>query len=146
MQPVNVDREYHREAWLGRICTGTVAPPPPCNTSTDSRHRRHTQGMGLYTKVPGHASFRNVAHDGWLCTVHLLFNNSWKFHQFVAGRSWQGNWYGTEKADSTARPSRTKSHLPGHSPPASQAGRRLGPGLYSLQPHCSSPIPPWVSW
>ncbi len=41
----------------------------------------------------------------------------------------QGNRYGTEKAGGTARPSRTKSHVPGHhSPPASQAGRRVGPG------------------
>ncbi len=28
-----------------------------------------------------------------------------------------------------ARPSHTKSHLPGHSPPASQAGRCVGPAL-----------------
>jgi hypothetical protein len=72
-------------------------------------------------------SLRDVGHDGWLSA--FLFNRSWNFHQFVAGRSWQGNRYGTEKADSTARPSRTKSHLPGHSPPASQAVRRVGPAL-----------------
>jgi hypothetical protein len=32
----------------------------------------------------------------------------------------------TEKASGTARPSRTKSHPPGYSSPASQAGRRVG--------------------
>jgi hypothetical protein len=36
--------------------------------------------------------------------------------------SCQGNWYSTEKAGGTARPS-----MPGHSPPASQASRRVGP-------------------
>ncbi len=48
------------------------------------------------------------------------------------GSSCQGNRYGTEKAGGTARPSRTKSHLLGHSPPASQAGRRVGPALYTF--------------
>jgi hypothetical protein len=43
--------------------------------------------------------------------------------------SCQGNRYDMEKTGGTARPSRTKSHLPGHSPPASQAGRRVGPAL-----------------
>jgi hypothetical protein len=33
------------------------------------------------------------------------------------------------KTGSPARPSRTKSHLPDHSPPASQTGRRVGPAL-----------------
>jgi hypothetical protein len=37
--------------------------------------------------------------------------------------------YCTEKAGGTARPSHTKSHLQGPSPPASQAGRRVGPAL-----------------
>ncbi len=67
--------------------------------------------------------------------VHLLFNSSWKFHQLAAGQL-QGNRYGKEKVGDTARPPRTKSHLPGHSPPASKAGRRVGPALYSLRPHC----------
>jgi hypothetical protein len=39
-----------------------------------------------------------------------------------------------EKADGTAHPSRTESHLPGHSPPASQSGRRVG------QPCWASPL------
>jgi hypothetical protein len=48
------------------------------------------------------------------------------------GNSCQGNRYCTEKAGGTARPSRTKSHLLGHSPPASQAGRRVGQALYTF--------------
>ncbi len=43
--------------------------------------------------------------------------------------SCRGNRYGKEKAGGTARSSRTKSHMPGHSPSASQAGRRVGPVL-----------------
>jgi hypothetical protein len=34
---------------------------------------------------------------------------------------------GTVQTGGTDRPSRTKSHLPGHSPPASLAGRCVGP-------------------
>ncbi len=56
--------------------------------------------------------------------VHLLYNyiynSSWKFFQ-LAARQLLGNSYGTGKAGGTAHPSLTKSHLPGHSPPASQA-------------------------
>jgi hypothetical protein len=51
--------------------------------------------------------------------VHLQYNSSLKFHQFaVMGSSCQGNWYGMENAGGAARPSRTKSHIPGHSLPA----------------------------
>ncbi len=37
----------------------------------------------------------------------------------------------------------TKSHLPGHSPPASQAGRGVRLALYSHRPHCryDNPMP-----
>jgi hypothetical protein len=52
--------------------------------------------------------------------VQLLYNSTWKFHQLAAG---------TEKAGGTG-PSITNSHLPGHSPPASQAGRRVWPALW----------------
>jgi hypothetical protein len=45
------------------------------------------------------------------------------------GRSGKGNRYGKEKTGGTARPPRTNSHLPGQSPLASQAGRRVGPAL-----------------
>jgi len=43
--------------------------------------------------------------------------------------SCQGNWYGTERTGGTAYPSLTKLHQPGHSSPASQASRRVGPAL-----------------
>jgi hypothetical protein len=46
------------------------------------------------------------------------------------GSTYLGNRYGTEKAGGTVRPSRAKSHLPGGSPPASQAGRRVGSALW----------------
>jgi len=45
------------------------------------------------------------------------------------GSSCQGNRYGTEKMGGTARPSHTKTDLPSRSPPASQAGRRVGPAF-----------------
>ncbi len=78
--------------------------------------------MGLldYQAMP---SLRDVAHDEWLCNVY----------DYYPARSWagsrQGNRYGTEMAGGTAHPSRTKSHLPGQTPPASQAGGRVGPAL-----------------
>ncbi len=78
--------------------------------------------MGLieYQAMP---SLRDLAHDGWLCT----FTVKQKLEITSARRS-QGNRYGTEKADSTAHPSCTISHLQGHSL-ASQAGRRVGPAF-----------------
>jgi hypothetical protein len=65
--------------------------------------------------------------------VHLSYNSSWKFHHLAAGQRLLG--HGKEKAVGTVRPSHTKSHLLAHSPPASQAGRRVGPALYSLRPN-----------
>ncbi len=65
--------------------------------------------------------------------MHLLYNGSLNSVSSQLGSSCQGHRYGTEKSGSTARPSRpsrTKSHLPGNSPPASQAGRRVGPALH----------------
>ncbi len=61
------------------------------------------------------------AHDGWLC--------SYIYYILAAGNSISsqlGNQYGMEKAGG---PSHTKSRLPGHSPPASQAGRRVRSAL-----------------
>jgi hypothetical protein len=60
--------------------------------------------------------------------VHFLYNSSPKFHHLAAGQL-MCNRYSTEKTGSTARPSRSKSHLPGHSLPASHLGRRVGPAL-----------------
>ncbi len=76
-----------------------------------SPERRHGP-----TRVPGHA--------------FLVWRSSWRIVMFIQnitsarnsissqlGSSCQGNRYGTEKAVGT------KSHLLGHSPPASQAGQ-----------------------
>ncbi len=73
-------------------------------------------------------SLRDVAHDGWLCNEYIYYITA-AFQLAAVGSSCQGYRYGTEKASSTARSSRTKKHLPGHSPPASRAGRRVEPAL-----------------
>ncbi len=76
------------------------------------------------------SSLRDVAHDGWLCTftVHITaVGNSFSPQWWAAPG--EGNRYGTEKAAGTARPSRTKRHMPGHSPLASKLGRSVGPAL-----------------
>jgi hypothetical protein len=78
--------------------------------------------MGLleYQATP---SFREVAHNGSLCTFTLQL-----------GSFCQGNRYSMEKEGDTARPSHTKSHLLGHSSPASQADCRVGPAIiYSFR-------------
>jgi hypothetical protein len=83
--------------------------------------------MGLleYQTMP---SLRHVAHDGGLCAFTIL--QQLEIPSSVQlGSSCQGNRYSTEKPGGTARRSRTKSHLPAPSPPASQAGRRIGPAL-----------------
>ncbi len=73
-------------------------------------------------------SVHDVAHDGWLwmCT----FTMSQQL-EILSARNWAAPVRATvtvrKKAGGTALPSRTKSHLPGHSSPASQAGRRVGP-------------------
>jgi hypothetical protein len=86
--------------------------------------------MGLleYQAMP---SLRDVTHDGWLCTFSIQ-----QQLEIPSARSWaapvstvKATAYGIVKAGGTARPSRTKSHLPGHSPPASQAGRCVRPAL-----------------
>jgi hypothetical protein len=63
--------------------------------------------------------------DRWLCTFAI--QQRWKFHQLAAGQlgTVRYNRYGTEKADITAHPSCTKSHLPGHFSP----DLRVGPAL-----------------
>jgi hypothetical protein len=66
--------------------------------------------------------------------VHLLYNISWEFHQLAAGQLLLAT--GPVRDRQALRPVHhiEKSHRPVHSPPASQAGRRVGPALYSLQP------------
>jgi hypothetical protein len=92
------------------------------------RYCNQTGGMGLLEYL-AMTSLRDIAHDGWLY-MYIYYTtaagNSISSH---LGSSCQGNWYSTEKAGGTDRPSRTKSNLPGHSPPANQGGRRVGPAL-----------------
>ncbi len=82
----------------------------------------------VYTRVPGHAFL--ALGSSWRTVVYIYYvtadGNSISSQ---LGSSCQGNRYGTEKAGGTARLSRTKSHLRRHSPPDSQAGRRVGPAL-----------------
>jgi hypothetical protein len=83
--------------------------------------------MGLleYQAMP---SLRDVAHDGWLFTFTIK-----QQLEIPSARSWAAPVRATgtvqKKAGGTACPSRTKSHQSGHSPPASKAGRRVGPAL-----------------
>jgi hypothetical protein len=83
------------------------------------------EGMGLleFQSMP---SLRDVARDRWLFVYIFYIKAAGHSISLQLGSSCQGNRYGTQKAGDTARPSRTKSHLPGHSPPASQADRRVG--------------------
>jgi hypothetical protein len=83
-------------------------------------------GPLAYQAMP---SLRDPAHDGWF--VHLLYYSSFKFHQLAAGQFLSGQpvRYGKGRQYGLARPSRTKSDLTGHSPPAGQAGRRVVPAL-----------------
>jgi hypothetical protein len=61
--------------------------------------------------------------------VHLVYNKQQleiPSARSCMGSSYQGSRYDTKKAGGTACPSRTRSHLPGNSPPASQAVAVLG--------------------
>jgi hypothetical protein len=64
-------------------------------------------------------SLRDIAHDGCLCTLYNIAAAENSISSQL-GSSCQGNRYCTEQVGSTARPSRTKSHLPGHSLPAAR--------------------------
>jgi hypothetical protein len=75
--------------------------------------------MGLLEYHAMH-SLRDLAHDGWLCTFTLQ-----QQLEIPSAHSWAA----PVRACGMDRPSRTKSHLLGHSPPARQAGRRVGPAL-----------------
>ncbi len=80
--------------------------------------RRH-MGLLEYRTMP---SLRDVTHEGMVVYIYYVTaaRNSVRSQ---LGSSCQGNRYGTEKAGALAR---TKSHLPGHSPPASMAAALLG--------------------
>ncbi len=92
-----------------------------------------------------------ILHYTWRMVVYI--NNITTAGNSISlqlGSSCQGNRYGTEKAGGTARPSHAKSHPLGHSPPASQAGRRFGASLYSLRLHYPMPestiYPPFLDF
>ncbi len=104
-----------------------VTPPPPISQPLQQEdtkprlwlsesERRHGS-----TRVPGQAFFARRSSLTDSC-VHLLYNSSWKFHQLAAGQLLSGQQVRTEKAGGTARPSRTKSLLPG-SLSSSQPGK-----------------------
>ncbi len=83
------------------------------------------EGMSLleYQSMP---SLRDVAHGEWLF-VYIYYTAAGNFISSQLGSSYEGKRYSTEKAGDT--PLWTKSQLRGHSPQASQAGRRVGPAL-----------------
>ncbi len=88
------------------------------------------------TRVPGHAFL--AWRSSWRMVVYIYYiTSAGKPISSHLGSSCHGNRYGTEKSGGMAHPSCIKSHLPGHSPPANQVGRRVGTALYSLRPHCS---------
>jgi hypothetical protein len=102
-----------------------------------SHDQREGMDLLVYQAMP---SLRDVAYDGWLCTFTIK-----QQLEIPSARSWTAPVRGTgtvrktEKAGSKARPSHIKSHLPGHSPPASQAGRAAVLGQpSSLWPETSS--------
>ncbi len=97
----------------------------------------------VYYRVPGHASLRDLAHYGWLCTFTYITADGHSISSQL-GSSCQGNRYGTKKAGDTARPSCTKSDLPVYSPSDIQAGRRVGPAQNSLQPLWFLFLPSWT--
>ncbi len=79
-----------------------------------------------YYRVPGHTFL--AWHSLWRMVVYIYYITAAVNSISSQLGSWRlGDLYGAEKAGGMARPSRTKSHPPDHSPPASQAGRRVGP-------------------
>ncbi len=100
------------------------------------RHWWRPEWMHGSTRVQYQAmtSLRDLAHDGWMCKfiICTCIPTTAMHISSQLGSSCQGNRYGTENTGGTARPSRKKSHLPSHSPPASQAGRLVGPALKPL--------------
>jgi hypothetical protein len=102
-----------------RNVVGGLIPPSP-SFADGGQSQRKGMGQLEYQSMP---SLRGVAHDGWFC-VFIIFKKAGKPISSQLSSSCQGNWYSTVKADGTARPS-----MPGHSPPASQASRRVGPAL-----------------
>ncbi len=50
-----------------------------------------------YSEKPFTSSLRDVAHDGWLCTVHLLCNSRWAASVRANGTVWKGRRYSPYK-------------------------------------------------
>jgi hypothetical protein len=67
----------------------------------------------------------DVTHDGWFCTFTMKQQLEIPSAR-TAGQLLSGQLVRYGKAGGTAR---TKSQLPDHSPPADEAGRRVGPSL-----------------
>jgi hypothetical protein len=68
-------------------------------------------------------SLLDIAHDGWLCTMYIVFITAARNSvSSQLGSCCQGNLYVTEKADGTPRPSHTKSCTPAGSLSSSQPG------------------------
>ncbi len=74
-----------------------------------------------YTRVPDHALLARCS-SGRIVVYIYYITTAGNSISSQLGSSCQGNEYCTEKTGSSACPSYTKSHLPGHSPPASQLG------------------------
>ncbi len=86
--------------------------------------RRH----GSTTRVPGHNIF--AWHSLWQMVVCIYYTTAAvNSTQLAAGQLLSGRPVWNGQAGGTACPSRSKSHRPDHSPPACQAGRRVGPAF-----------------
>ncbi len=87
---------------------------------TGGRDQREGLDLLEYQAMP---SLRDVAHEGWLCTFTIQ-QSSWKFRQLPSGQVLSGQplLYRKDRRYVLSCPSHTKSHLPGHPSPASQAG------------------------
>ncbi len=92
--------------------------------------RRHVP-----TRVRGHAFLAGRSESlRMVVYIHFLFKSSWKFYQLAAGqllsgqpvRYGKGRWY----VPSITYKITPAGPVPGHSPPASQAGRPVGLVLY----------------
>ncbi len=61
-----------------------------------------------------------VTYSSWRMVEYIDYKAAGNSISSQLGSSCQGNRYGTEKASGMDRPSCTKTHMPGHSPPASK--------------------------
>jgi hypothetical protein len=101
-----------------------------CTSSTDQQIHSPPERRHGSTRVPGNVflAWRSSWWMVWTMDIYYITAAGNSISSQL-GSSCQGNRYRTEKAGGTDSPSCTKSHLPGHSPSSSQAGRRFGPAL-----------------